>query len=150
MPLLKKTMVIVFILISTMNALNANDSQCRKNCFKLDIEYLIRNHANIYNNNPESFWILLNELREKAYSAHSFNEIYQFMELLQMDNFPAEVQEFLSEGLETLCAEKPAIFKEAMQLLDLNLRVKLNEKLNQPLFREKEELRTCRYRDLND
>ena len=67
-----------------------------------------------------------------------------------MDNSPAEVEEFLSEGLETLCTEKPALFKEAMQLLDLNLRVKLNEKLNQPLFREKEELRTCRYRGLND
>ena len=71
MSLLKKTMVIVFMLISTMNALNANDSVCRKNCFKLDIEYLIKNHINIYSNNPEFFWILLNELREKAYSAHS-------------------------------------------------------------------------------
>jgi hypothetical protein len=150
MSLLIKTMVIVFILIFAMKALNANDSQCRKNCFKLDIEYLIKNHENIYRDNPESFWILLNEMREKAYLADTFNEISQFMELLQMDNSPAEVEEFLSEGLETLCAEKPVLFKEAMQLLDLSLRMKLNEKLNQPLFREKEELRTCRYRSLND
>jgi len=148
--LLKKTIVLVFMLFVITEALNANNNECRKNCLKSDIEYLIKNHISIYNDDPEFFWKLLNELREKAYLANSFNEINQFMGLLRINDLPVEVEEFLSEGLESLCAEKPILFKEAMRLLDLNLRVKLSEKLNQPLFREEKELRTCRYQDFND
>ncbi len=133
-----------------VNTLNANNNECHQNCLKLNIKSNLKNSADIYNANPELFWELLNEMKEKAYSASSLDEINQFMKLLQINNPPAEVEEFLSESLETLCAEKSILFKEAMRLLDLNLRVKLNKKLDQPLFREEKELGTCRYRDSND
>ena len=132
------------------NTLNANNNECRQNCLRSILSIDLKNSASIYSDNPEFFWKLLNEMKEKAYSANSLNEINQFMKLLQINNPPAEVEEFLSEGLETLCAEKPVLFKETMRLLDLNLRTKLNKKLDQPLFREEKELEACRYRDSNN
>lgn len=132
------------------STLNANNNECLQNCLKLDIKFNFKNSASVYNDNPEFFWKLLNEMKEKAYSANSLNEINQFMKLLQINNPSAEVEEFLSEGFETLCAEKPILFKETMRQLDLNLRAKLNKKLDQPLFREEKELEACRYRDSND
>ncbi len=150
MFLLNKNIILVFMLSFFVNTLNANNNECRQNCLKLDIKSNFKHSASIYNDNPEFFWKLLNEMKEKAYSANSQNEINQFMKLLQINNPPAEVEEFLSEGLETLCAEKPVLFKEAMRLLDINLRAKLNKKLDQPLFREEKELETCRYQDSND
>lgn len=150
MSLQNKAIVLFFMFFLIAETLDASDNECSQNCFKLEMDSIIKNHTDIYRDNPELFWKVLNEARVKAYMADSFNEINQFMGFLRIDNPPAEVEEFFSEGLENLCAEKPIFFKEAMRLLDSNLRTELNKKLNQPLFREEKELKACRYRDFND
>lgn len=87
-------------------------------------------------------------MRNNALATDSPNEIYQFLQIFKLENYPVEVEEFLSESIETLCADKSTILKKAMQQLNPQLSTKLNEKLKYSLFREEKELEKCRDYDV--
>lgn len=144
MLLLSKILTLILFLIFSLQVLSTEVNKGYLSCLKSDIEYLIENHEKLYKDNNEIYWELLNSLRNKAYSTDSSNEIYQFLLIFKIENYPTEVDEFLSEVLETLCFEKPILLEKALQQLDPQLSAKLNEKLKNPLFREEKELKGCR------
>lgn len=144
MLLLSKISILIFFLILSLQGQSAEVNRGQFKCLKSDIEYLIENHEELYKDNNKVYWELLNRMRNKAYATDSSNEIYQFLLILKIENIPTEVDEFLSEGFETLCVEKPILLKMAQQQLVYQLSTKLNEKLKNPLFHEEKELKGCR------
>lgn len=144
MLLLNRISPLIFLLIFSSKVLSTDDSTSNLNCSQPDIEYLIENHEKLYKDNYEDFWGLLNRLQSNAFAANSSSGICQFLQIFKLENYPSEVEEFLSETLETLCAEKSILLKTAMQQLDSRLSAKLNEKLKHPLFRNETELERCR------
>lgn len=143
MFLVSRILVLIFVLIFSTRALSTQENESCSSCFETDIHYLIENHERLYKDNYELFWGLLSKLRNKAFSTDSADELSQFLQLLMLNGYPVEVEEFLSESLENLCVDKPTLFKGAMQRLDSHLSAKINEKLKHPLFREEEELKEC-------
>lgn len=116
-----------------------------KECKKVDSELInfINHSEDIYKNNPDYFWEFSNKTRDLAYSNSSTKSISNFLKLASITNFPAEFGEFLSEGIETVCVEKPLIFKKAMTSLDAKLQKKLVKQLNEPIYYNNEELKAC-------
>jgi len=144
MLLLSKIFTLIFLLILSPSVLSTEGKEGCLNCSQPDIEYLIENHEKLYKDNYEVYWKSLNRLRNNAFATDSPNEIYQFLQIFKLENYPVEVEEFLSESLETLCVDKSILLKKVMQQLNPQLSAKLNKKLKHPLFREEKELEKCR------
>lgn len=135
---------ITFILFITLIPINAeaNNKECKKAISELN--NFINHSEDIYKNNPSYFWEFLNKTRDLAYSNNSTKNVSNFLRLVSIANPPAEFDEFLSDGIETLCIEKPLVLKKTMLALDTKLQKKLVKKLNAPLYYAREELKACR------
>ncbi|WP_411727832.1 hypothetical protein [Methyloglobulus sp.] len=134
-------LLFIFILLPSLPA-HAKDFGCQK--AKSELDCVIKFRTVIYQKNPEYFWKVLYKARDHARICNSAKKTSQFLGLVRISNTPIELQEFLSEEFETLCAENPICFKKAKNLLDSKLQVKLNKSLNNPLFRDIDELNICR------
>lgn len=99
----------------------------------------------LYAENHEQYWNLLHHSYERAFLCASPSEMADFLSLASLMPKPAEVDEFITEGVETLCLQKTACFKEAVKILALDERKAVEQILTRyPLFHEEEELRVCR------
>lgn len=134
---------VTFVLFITLIPINveANNEECKKTVSELN--NFINHSEDIYKNNPDYFWEFSNKTRDLAYSNNSTKNVSNFLKLLSITNFPAEFDEFLSEGIETLCIEKPLTFKKAIVSQDAKLQKKLVKKFNAPLYYSREELKAC-------
>jgi hypothetical protein len=103
-------MVLSFIFIFLLSPqTNAKDFGCQK--AKSELDCVIKFRTVIYQKN-----------RDHAHICNSVIETRLFLGLIRISNKPIELQEFLSEEFETLCAENPICFKKAKNLLDMNFK----------------------------
>ncbi len=131
-------LALLFLALSFSLHAEAKDHQCSGS--KDELRCVLRFHSSIYQENPEYFWRVLNQSRNKAESCNSVKATADFLRTAMLRNENAELQEFVSEGVETLCAKKPACFRRSLQLLDGKSRAAVREKLKNPLYFDTEEL----------
>lgn len=120
----------------------AEGSKCKNAVNELNC--VVRYRSTIYQQDPDYFWKVLNKARDEALACQSPEKTAEFLKLVGIRNKSAELEEFISEGIEELCADKPACFKQARLLLSKRLRSQLSETLSTPLQREDRELAACR------
>lgn len=114
-------------------------------CHTLDdeLQRVLKLYPAVYRENPEYFWKVLNQARDNALSCDSAKQTADFLRIVRLPNAGADLQEFVSEGIETLCVNQPVHFKRAMEMLDEKTRHSIKVKLNTPLYFEASELSAC-------
>jgi hypothetical protein len=108
-----------------------------------ELRCVIRDHPKNYRDNQEKFWQVLNIARDRAISCKSRKDAVEFLKLSNLPNQGADLQEFLSEGVETLCAKQPICFKQAVKDLTYNDRRKVFMMVKNPTFFDSNELLSC-------
>lgn len=109
-----------------------------------ELRCVLRFYPTIYRENPEYFWKVLNQARVNALGGNSTKGVADFLRTVHLTNAGADVEEFVSEGVEMLCINQPVSFKKAMSMLDEKTRRSVNMKLENPLYFEASELSSCR------
>lgn len=100
----------------------------------------LKKHFNIlYDKDYVTFWKILHESANAAMECKSKQDVLQFLELAKYNN-NAEFSEFFAESLEKLCIDNTTCFMDSMLLVDAKLRSILLNKLQNPLFSDKESI----------
>lgn len=131
-------LALLFLVLSFSLNVEAQDHRCSGS--KDELQCVLKFHSSIYQENPEYFWRVLNQSRDKAESCSSIKATADFLRTATLRNESAELQEFVSEGIESLCAKKPVCFRKSLQLLDGRSRAAVRERLKNPLYLDAEEL----------
>lgn len=108
-----------------------------------ELQRVLKLYPAVYRENPEYFWKVLNRARDSALSCGSAKQTADFLRIVRLPDAGADLQEFVSEGIETLCVNQPVCFKRAMEMLDEKTRHSIKVKLDTPLYFETSELSAC-------
>jgi hypothetical protein len=126
----------LLFLLFPYTAIGAIDCpESRKN-----LSYLEKNFNKLYRENYSEFWVILHSSFEEAKSCRSIEKTSKFLGLANVQTGNAEFEQFFSESIENLCLSSPKCFNEASQRLPKAVQERLKEKLNGPLFIDKERL----------
>ena len=133
------------ILLLFVSGLPLNVEACDYGCPNSanELQCVIRFYPEIYQENPEYFWKVLNRSRDSALSCSSLKVTTDFLRIVRLSNSGADLEEFVSKGIETLCAKQPVCFKRAMSMLDEKSRRNIKMKLEKPLYFETGEIFAC-------
>lgn len=108
-----------------------------------ELRCVLRFYPAIYRQNPEYFWKVLNRSRDSALSCNSIKVTMDFLRIVRLPAPGADLEEFVSEGVEQLCVNQPVCFKRAISMLDEKTRRSIKIKLENPLYYESSELSAC-------
>lgn len=134
--------IILLLLVSGLPLnVEAYDYGCPNSANEL--RCVLRLYPAIYRENPEYFWKVLNRSRDSALSCSSIKVTADFLRIVRLPNPGADLEEFVSEGIETLCVNQPVCFKRAMSMLDEKTRRSIKMKLESPLYFETSEISAC-------
>lgn len=133
--------VLLLIVFGLSFNVNARDYGCPNSANEL--RCALKLYPAIYRENPEYFWKVLNRARNNALSCRSVNGTADFLRIVSLPSPGADLEEFVSEGIETLCVNQPVCFKRAMSMLDEKTRRNVKVKLENPLYFETSELSSC-------
>jgi hypothetical protein len=138
-----KTLKISILLLVSSLALNvkASDFECPSSSNEL--QCVLRHYPAVFRDSPDYFWKVLNRSRDSALRCGSVRAAADFLSVVRMSNPGADFEEFLSEGIETLCVRKPACFKQAMKRLDKTSQLHVKMKLDSPLYFEPSKIAVC-------
>lgn len=138
------TLLRAFILL-LLYGLPFNAGACVHRCptSANELQCVLKHYPAVYRESPEYFWEVLNRARNSAFSCNTVNEAAKFLRIVRLTRVGADLQEFVSEGIETLCVKQPECFKRAMNALDEKTRHDVKVKLGNPLYFEASELAIC-------
>lgn len=108
-----------------------------------ELQRVLKLYPAVYRENPEYFWKVLNRARDNALNCGSTKQTANFLRIVRLPDAGADLQEFVSEGIETLCVNQPVCFKRSMETLDKKTRHSIKVKLDTPLYFETSELSAC-------
>lgn len=133
------------ILLLLVASLPLNVGACDYGCPNSanELQCVLRFYPKIYRENPEYFWKVLNRSRDSALSCSSIKVTTEFLRTVRLPNPGADLEEFVSEGIETLCVKQPVCFKRAMNMLDDKTRRIIKTKLENPLYFETSDVSAC-------
>lgn len=133
------------IILLLVSGLPLNVGACDYGCANSanELECVLQFYPDIYIENPEYFWKVLNLSRDNAFSCSSLKVTTDFLRIVRLPNFGADLEEFVSEGIETLCVNQPVCFKQAMSILDENTQRSIKIKLENPLYLESSKISAC-------
>lgn len=119
----------------------AHDHECQNS--ENELQCVLKSYPAIYRENPEYFWKVLNQTREAALSCVSNRAAPDFLRLASLANPGADLEEFVSEGIEKLCVTQPVCFRKALGKLDKRSRVAVKKRLANPTYFEPSEFVGC-------
>lgn len=119
----------------------AHDHVCQK--LENELQCVLKSYPAIYQESPEYFWKVLNQTREAALSCSSDRVAADFLQLASLANPGADLEEFVSEGIEKLCVTQPACFKRVLGKLNEKNRAAVKKRLANPTYFESSELVGC-------
>lgn len=138
---LLRTISILLVFSLPLSAV-ARDYGCQNSANEL--RCVLRFYPTIYRENPEYFWKVLNQAQVNTLGCNSVKGVADFLHTVRLYNAGADLEEFVSESVETLCVNQPICFKKAMSMLDKKTRRGVQIKLKNPLYFEASELSGCR------
>lgn len=103
---------------------------------------VMQNYPQSYELEREKFWEVLNNGRRQAEAAASVDPILEFLQVAILRSDTAELVEFISESVETLCIRKPELFIEPHRMLDVLMNAAVDHILANPMYFDAKEL-TC-------
>lgn len=145
MKIMRGLLSLLFTALSVMlscSIANAKGIDCK--AAKNELHCVIKFRTVTYQQDPAYFWTVLNKARDDALACNSAEKTAEFLQLVGVKTSIVELDEFISEGIETLCVDQYICFKKAQRLLNKQLRSKLVTKLSTPLYHESEDLESCR------
>lgn len=120
---------------------SASGQECSK--VKNELNCVLASYPLIYQESSEYFWSVLNHVRESALGCSSMEATTDFLRLASLPNPGADLEEFISEGIEKLCTSQPVCFKEAIGKLDTKNREAVTKKLENPTYFDVGDLVGC-------
>ena len=139
MALLRATILLLVYGMSCSAA--ACDHKCPTSANEL--QCVLKHCPAVYRENPEYFWGVLNRARNDAFSCDSVNKTAEFLRIVRLPRMGADLQEYVSEGIETLCVKQPVCFKKAMNALDEKTQHAVKVKLGNPIYFDASDLAIC-------
>ena len=103
------------------------------------LDCLKKHSFELYSENYELFWKILNDAARKANTCKSKQDTAAFLNLIQITR-DGEVAEYFSENLENLCVSNVKCFWEALVLLEPFDQDRIIYELQNPYFRKTSEI----------
>ena len=100
---------------------------------KHDLTYLKDNFSELYNQNHELFWDILNNGAENAKKCSSPTYTRDFLDLVRFFRGSAELGEFFGETVERLCVSNPKCFFDSLIKLNNEAKYKVIDMLLYPV-----------------
>jgi hypothetical protein len=133
--------VFMLLICGLSLSVEARDYGCSHSSSEL--RCVIRFYPAIYRNDPEYFWKVLNRSQDNALSCDSVQLTIDFLRIVRLPTPGADLEEFISESVESLCVKQPVCFKQAIGMLDEKTRRAIKTKLETPLYYESSEISAC-------
>ena len=108
-----------------------------------ELQCIFRYHSDIYHKDPIYFWKVINHAQYTAYSCKSVKATADFLHITKLHGVGADLEEYISESIETLCVKKPVCLKRAMNMLDKKTQHSVKVKLKNPIYFGKNEIAAC-------
>ncbi len=98
----------------------------------------------LYQISPDRFWRILNRSRDVAVQCRSTRKTLDFLRLVEIRSENAEFNEYFSETIEGMCAQKPTCLARATAMLCSDAQKLLRDKLMSPDFLDLKKLDVAR------
>lgn len=140
-----KLLILAAVLVSLVGAVGASEAQTLCTDRDENLRCLRKQFEPLYQNSPDRFWRILNRSRDIALQCRSTSKTLEFLQLVEVRSGNAEFNEYLSETMEGMCAQKPACIARAAAKLGPSAKSLLREKLMRPEFFDlkKSEISRC-------
>lgn len=127
---------LVFVVLISSNCSYALSNDCNND----SLTCIYNNFEELYNNDYNRFWRILNEHVNKVKNCNKISDVVDFMKLSKLKTNNAEFTEFLNQQLEELCVSNKSCFMMSLAEMDTKtVRIIIN-KLKHPMFVDKSEI----------